>query len=425
MEISKIHELFLKGKGVSTDTRKIEKGTLFFALKGENFNGNKFALQAIEKGADLVVADEIFEPHGKIVQVENVLETLQELATFHRNHLNIPIIALTGSNGKTTTKELVNAVLSKKFNTTATQGNLNNHIGVPLTLLSMNENTQIGIVEMGANHPKEIANLCEIALPDYGYITNFGKAHLEGFGGIEGVIKAKSELYDFLKKHKKTIFVNSDDKLQIKQSKGAKTFQIGENKNADCQVKFLNADPFVKMEYHKKPVNSQLIGKYNAKNIAAAIGMGQYFEVSPKKIVEAIEAYVPQNNRSQIIEQRGNKIIMDAYNANPTSMLAALESFDSLPGKNKVLILGDMFELGENSLAEHQAIVDQIESLDFDIVYLCGKDFHRTKSGSVKIQHFEDFETLKNAVQRSKFSEKLILIKASRGMALERVLEYL
>ncbi|HET8809868.1 MAG TPA: UDP-N-acetylmuramoyl-tripeptide--D-alanyl-D-alanine ligase [Flavobacteriaceae bacterium] len=425
MEISKIHELFLKGKGVSTDTRKIEKGTIFFALKGENFNGNKFALQAIEKGAAIVIADEIFEVHEKIVQVENVLETLQELATFHRNYLKTPIIALTGSNGKTTTKELVNAVLSKKFNTTATQGNLNNHIGVPLTLLSMSENTQIGIVEMGANHPKEIANLCEIALPDYGYITNFGKAHLEGFGGIVGVIKSKSELYDFLKNNNKTIFVNSDDELQIKQSKGAETYQIGENKGADCQVKFLNADPFVEMSFDELTIKSKLIGKYNAKNIAAAIGIGQYFEVLPKKIVEAIEAYIPQNNRSQIIEQNGNKIIMDAYNANPTSMLAALESFDSLPGKNKVLILGDMFELGENSLAEHQAIVDQIESLDFDIVYLCGKDFHRTQSGSIKIQHFENFEELKNELEKTKFSAVSILIKGSRGMALERILKSL
>ena len=425
MNINELHELFLQSKGVSTDTRKIKKGTIFFALKGDNFNGNRFALQAIEKGAAFVAVDEVFDSHERIIQVDNVLKTLQQLAKFHRNYLKIPIIAVTGSNGKTTTKELLNAVLSKKFNTKVTKGNLNNHIGVPLTLLSMDRTTEVGIVEMGANHLGEIAGLCEIALPNYGYITNFGKAHLEGFGGVEGVIKGKSELYGFLKANKKIIFVKTEDVIQVEQSKGAANYRIGEEKNADCHVKFLKADPFVELQFENLVVKTQLMGSYNSKNCAAAIGIGTFFKVPAQEIKAAIENYLPANNRSQIIEKNGNKIVLDAYNANPTSMLAALESFDSFPGGNKVLLLGDMFELGKNSLTEHQTIVEKIETLEFDRVYLCGKNFCQTKTSSEKTEQFEDFEMLKKAIETTRFSNAHILVKGSRGMALERIVEYL
>jgi UDP-N-acetylmuramoyl-tripeptide--D-alanyl-D-alanine ligase len=425
MEIQELHKLFLKSKGVSTDTRKIQSGSIFFALKGDNFNGNEFALQALEKGASHAVVDEIVEATPNLILVEDALRILQHLALFHRQFLKLPIIALTGSNGKTTTKELINAVLSEKFRTLATKGNLNNHIGVPLTLLSMDEKTEIGIVEMGANHPREIAALCEIARPDYGYITNFGKAHLEGFGGIEGVIKGKSELYDFLKENNKTIFVNADDETQIKQSAGGKVFSLGESNSADCQTRFMEADPFVKTLYGELVISSQLIGKYNSKNIAAAIGIGNYFGVGPEEIKKAIEVYVPSNNRSQIIKKNGNKIILDAYNANPTSIAAALESFSSMNADRKIVILGDMFEVGKDSEKEHQEVVNAIEDYGFDKAYLCGKAFFETKTASSNIFQCKSFDDLKELLRNEKFEDASILVKASRGMALERVVEYL
>lgn len=426
MTISKIHQLFLKSKGISTDTRKIEPHSIFFALKGENFDGNSFALQALEQGANFAVVEKMYEPHENIIEVADVLKSLQQLANFHRNYLKLPVIGVTGSNGKTTTKELVHAVLSRKYKTLATKGNLNNHIGVPLTLLSMTNETEMGIVEMGANHPGEIGALCEIAQPDYGYITNFGKAHLEGFGGIAGVIKSKSELYDFLKKHHKTIFVNSDDEIQNRQSAGATTYQFGENGNMDCEVSFLEANPFVEVSFQGKPIKSQLIGKYNTKNISAAIGIGNYFGVEFSDIKEAIEKYVPENNRSQILEQNGNHIILDAYNANPTSMAAALESFDTLRADRKILVLGDMFEVGKTSAEEHQAIVDLLENIEFEKAYLCGKEFFQTKSRSGKMEHLVDFKSLKKEIEDdSPISGAYILVKGSRGMKLERVLEFL
>ena len=304
MNIKSLYKLFLECTSVCTDTRKLKENDLFFALKGENFNGNKFAKKALEHGAKYAIIDEK-EYNGKnTIFVKDVLKTLQDLATYHRQQLNIPIIALTGSNGKTTTKELINVVLSKKFNTTATVGNLNNHIGVPLTLLSMTNKTEIGIVEMGANHMNEIDLLCNITLPDYGYITNFGKAHLEGFGSIEGVIKAKSELYEFLKKTDKTIFINEDDPVQIEKTKNCITFSFSENKeSSNVNIKLIEANPFVKLKYNTIEIQSSLIGSYNFKNISAAIAIGRYFKVSDKDILNAIEKYSPTNNRSQIIHK--------------------------------------------------------------------------------------------------------------------------
>ena len=423
-ELSQLHQLFLESTGICTDTRKLKKGNLYLALKGDNFNGNNFAAKALELGADYSIVDEQREEQNDhIIKVEDGLDTLQKLAAYHRKYLNLPILSITGSNGKTTTKELIREVLSKKYKTVSTKGNLNNHIGVPLTLLSMNKETEFGIVEMGANHQREIASLCKIAQPDYGYITNFGKAHLEGFGGVEGVIKGKSELYNYLIKNNKTIFINYDDEIQVEKSEGTDIISFSEGKNATHQITFLKADPFVKINTEDTEINSQLIGTYNAKNIAAAICIGKYFKIPVKAIKEAIESYQPTNNRSQIINQNSNQIILDAYNANPTSMKAALENLEAIPTKNKIAILGDMFEVGNTSAEEHQIIINLLEKLEFSNMMVCGKNFYQTSTQEVS--KFENFEDLKNYIQRNNFEDATILIKGSRGMALERILEAL
>ncbi|WNH08134.1 UDP-N-acetylmuramoyl-tripeptide--D-alanyl-D-alanine ligase [Thalassobellus suaedae] len=421
MEIKALHELFLKCHSVCTDTRKIQKNDMFFALKGDNFNGNTYAENALEKGAKYAIVDETeFNTSTKTILVNNVLETLQKLASFHRDYLKTPIIALTGSNGKTTTKELINVVLSQKYKTTATIGNLNNHIGVPLTLLSITKNTEIGIVEMGANHLKEIAFLCSIAKPDYGYITNFGKAHLEGFGSVEGVIQGKSEMYDYLISNDKTIFVNANDSIQVEKTKNTKRFSFG-NTNADINIDFIEAQPFVKCAFNNQEIESKLIGEYNFNNIMAAIAIGTYFKVNSASIKNAIKNYTPSNNRSQIIEKGTNKIILDAYNANPTSMRAALENFEKQQGY-KVAILGDMFELGEDAEKEHQYIVDLTSTLLLDSVILIGENFNKTKIISPKIQIFKSFDNFKNVLDLTSIQNSTLLIKGSRGMALERIL---
>lgn len=425
MDIKKLHELFLKSPGTATDTRKITNKSIFFALKGENFNGNSFATKALESGASYAVIDEKpEEENGRFILVDNVLETLQALASFHRKFLNLPIIALTGSNGKTTTKELINAVLSQKFKTAATKGNLNNHIGVPLTLLSMTKDTEIGIVEMGANHVKEIAFLSRIAKPDYGYITNFGKAHLEGFKSLEGVVQGKSELYDYLKQDEKTLFLNFDDPIQKKQRDYSKTFSFGNRKGVDVFLEFPKPIPFASVKWGNSIFKSNLIGPYNAVNMAAAISMGIYFKVTTEKIKEALENYTPTNNRSQVIEKNSIKIILDAYNANPTSMAAALDNFETMPENQKTVILGDMFELGALSEEEHQQLVTRLESSAINNVYLIGEKFHATSSGE-KIKKFKTFEEFKARFDPAETKDNLILIKGSRGMALERILEFL
>lgn len=396
---------------------------MFFALKGENFNGNTYAEQALNNGAKYSIIDEeAFNTKEQTILVNDVLETLQELAAFHRTFLNIPIIALTGSNGKTTTKELINATLSQKYKTTATIGNLNNHIGVPLTLLSMTKHTEMGIVEMGANHQKEIEFLCGIAKPDYGYITNFGKAHLEGFGSVEGVIKGKTELYNFLIENKKTIFVNGNDAIQIEKSKHANTFSFGNNAKFNIQITFIEAQPNVKVYYKNLTIESHLIGEYNFYNIAAAITIGNYFKVDDSAIKKAIENYIPNNNRSQVLTKGTNNIILDAYNANPTSMQAALLNFEKLNNASKVAFLGDMFELGKDAELEHQNIVNLIETLHFQAI-LIGENFNKTKTSSIKVKIFKTFDDFKTTFDFSKVENATLLIKGSRGMAMERILE--
>ena len=422
MKIEEIHHHFLNSSSVCTDTRAISNNCLFFALKGDNFNGNKFATNAIDKGAYKVIIDEEEFQNDHSILVHNVLETLQELASYHRSYLNIPIIALTGSNGKTTTKELINVVLSEKYNITATKGNLNNHIGVPLTLLSMNSDTEMGIVEMGANHHHEIDFLCKIAQPDYGYITNFGKAHLEGFGSLEGVVKAKTEMYQYLKKNNKTVFVNFNDKKQLNHSEGINKYTFG-NEDQNCNVELLNATNEVLISYKNAAIQSNLIGHYNFNNIAAAIAIGQFFKVTTECIKEAIENYTPTNNRSQLLSKGSNRIILDAYNANPSSMMAALENFIQSNGDHKTVFLGDMFELGPDADKEHQNIVSYLENNYTGNIYLIGENFHKTKVNVLTVYKFKDFYSLKLSIENTSIKNQHILIKASRGMALEYILE--
>ncbi|WP_067147235.1 UDP-N-acetylmuramoyl-tripeptide--D-alanyl-D-alanine ligase [Pseudotamlana agarivorans] len=424
MKTAELHNLFLTCNGVCTDTRTLKSNDMFFALKGDNFNGNHYASQALASGAKFAVIDEASTHNSEqTILVDNVLESLQELASYHRSYLGVPIVALTGSNGKTTTKELINAVLSQKYNTTATKGNLNNHIGVPLTLLSMNKTTEIGIVEMGANHLNEIAFSCNIAKPDYGYITNFGKAHLEGFGGVEGVIKGKSEMYQHLIKYDKTIFVNTNDPIQIEKTKDAHIYTFGKSEHDnDVAIDFKEAQPFVNCIYKNKTIHSHLIGDYNFNNIAAAITIGHYFKVDDSAIKTAIESYIPTNNRSQIINKATNKIILDAYNANPTSMKAALLNFEKQEGK-KIAILGDMFELGAEADKEHADIVKLATSLNIDKLYFLGENFNKVQEHSDKLALYPSFETFKENVPVQDILNATVLIKGSRGMALERVLD--
>ena len=424
MTIERLHELFLEYPIACTDTRLIKDACIFFALKGENFDGNKFAQEAIRKGARYaVIDDEAYALDKKTILVEDVLTTLQALATFHRHHCNAKVIGLTGSNGKTTTKELIFAVLSKKFKTVATSGNFNNHIGVPLTLLQLKEDTEIAIIEMGANHIKEIEFLSGLAQPDFGYITNFGKAHLEGFGSEEGVIKGKSELYENLMGRDKHIFFNADDPIQMAKLDGYehKTgFSI--NNNVYFPIKFKGAHPFVVLEVENMVLNTQLIGSYNFSNCCAAILIGNYFEIPMQQIKEAIEYYIPENNRSQVIEREGHRIILDAYNANPTSMRAALENFQQMKGKQKIVFLGDMFELGEQAAWEHQNTAELVENMNFYKAFLIGENFNETNTRLTKCKTFDE---LSEYLARHPLAPSQILIKGSRGMALERIVPLL
>lgn len=426
MKIENLYPYFLESAGICTDTRKITKNCLFFCLSGDSFNGNTFAQEAIDKGALRVIGDDtaLLPNSEKVIHCENSLHLLQELATFHRRQLGIPIIAITGSNGKTTTKELIYTVIAQNFRTIATKGNLNNHIGVPLTLLSLTSDTEIAIVEMGANHLKEIELLCSIALPDYGYITNFGKAHLEGFGSLEGVIHGKTELYRHLAAHNKLIFVNGNDEMQLKHSSGQYRFIFGDE-NPAAQTRLVDASNALIVQCNGVEIKSKLIGKYNFNNIAAAIAIGIYFDVPLEKIKNAIENYVPSNNRSQLLEKGSYKIILDAYNANPTSMMAALENFNQTQAHKKVLFLGDMFELGHTAAAEHQNIVSYLEKNAMGEVYLIGSNFFKTITTAQHIHKLETFEDLKRELAKKSFLESTILIKASRGMALERIVELL
>jgi UDP-N-acetylmuramoyl-tripeptide--D-alanyl-D-alanine ligase len=427
-----LYQHFLKSSGVSTDTRKIDQGNIFFALKGPNFNANSFAAQALETGAALVVVDEaevIPNNDPRYFLVDDVLTALQQLALYHRRQLQIPIIGLTGSNGKTTSKELLHVVLKQKFKTSATVGNLNNHIGVPLTLLAIEKDTEIAIVEMGANKQGDIKELCDIAEPSHGFITNIGKAHLEGMGGAEGVLKTKTELFQHLRENKGTVFINSQDPILSNMSKRFENPILYPAKGDFCEVEMVDANPFVKFKVggSQEIHLSSMIGAYNFGNIATAISIGKFFGVSVEKAVQAIVNYKPSNMRSQLVEKRSNLIILDAYNANPSSMEVAIKTFGEMSGKkHKMIILGDMYELGDSTQAEHEKLGELVSQYDFDKICFAGKHMQAALvKAPMKALYFPDPFSFRNWLQDSKIEDHLILIKGSRGMKLEGLVDFI
>jgi UDP-N-acetylmuramoyl-tripeptide--D-alanyl-D-alanine ligase len=430
MNITELYRIFLKTRKVSTDTRSDLEGSLFFALKGASFDGNTFVEQALAQGAVCCVIDNSDYYMGeKTILVDDVLKTLQQLATFHREQLDIPILAITGTNGKTTTKELVNAVLSTTYKTTCTKGNLNNHIGVPLTLLSMSDEDEVAIIEMGANHPQEIDFLCHIAKPNLGVITNIGKAHLEGFGGFEGVVKTKNELYQYIKQHEGTLFVNRDDSLLMELSKNIKKITYGTSLDSECSGRISDMKPFlslaVELDGTEYEINSKLIGAYNAPNILTAACIGNHFHVPAEKIKTALESYQPDNMRSQMETIGGNTIILDAYNANPTSMNAALDNFFTLDFPRKAVILGNMLELGTWSEEEHQKIINKLKNSDIDNVFLVGEHFKQLEEKSSGFRYFGDVDALIRFLECNEIFDTLILVKGSRSVRLEKILDTL
>ncbi|PVD49981.1 UDP-N-acetylmuramoylalanyl-D-glutamate--2,6-diaminopimelate ligase [Terrimonas sp.] len=427
MRIEQLYDHFLQFSSVETDTRKLKPGDIFFALKGPSFNGNLFAKKALDEGAAFVVVDE--DPgfsDNRIIRTANVLTTLQELAGYHRRQFNIPVIAITGSNGKTTTKELVHAVLSSAYRTYTTQGNLNNHIGIPLTLLAIQKDAEIAVVEMGANHLKEIEGYCVYTAPTHGLITNCGKAHLEGFGGIEGVRKGKGELFDYLRLNNGTAFVMWDYDYLREMSKGIPTIYTYGTDAANITGNTIKSEPFLEIGWIKAgnimPVQTQLVGDYNLPNVLAAIAAGKYFKVPDEKIIASIQQYTPSNSRSQLIEKGSNKIILDAYNANPSSMKLAIENFSKIRADNKVLVLGAMMELGPESKKEHQDIVSLIKNYTWSNVILVGGDFEGIA---------EPFVYFKNATEATAWLKQhkpvnsSLLVKGSRSMKMETILDVL
>ena len=424
--IESLYQHYVKAYKVSTDSRKIEQDAVFFALKGENYDANDFALQVAEAGvASLVVADRKDLPkHERILIVEDSLKALQDLAAYHRQQCKATVLSITGTNGKTTTKELVSAVLAQKYNIIHTMGNLNNHIGVPLTLLSIQPETEIAVVEMGANHPGEIDFLCKIADPDYGLITNIGKAHLEGFGSFEGVIKTKTELYRHIKSHGKAVFVNQGNPLLWEQSEGQERISYGRHCAAFCPVAPGACNPYLSVVWRKRLIQTHLVGSYNFENVAAAIGVGQFFGVEEDKIVEALEAYTPTNSRSQVVETGKNRVIMDAYNANPTSMRAALINFHTICGEQHLLILGDMRELGAASEEEHRNILGLMKELRFKDALLVGPNFCAYNDNPAW-KTFDNVMDLSKYLEGNPVSGKTILVKGSNSIQLGKVLPLL
>jgi UDP-N-acetylmuramoyl-tripeptide--D-alanyl-D-alanine ligase len=426
MKIEELYAIYQQYPSVQTDTRKLQKGSLYFALKGANFNGNAFAQAAIDSGAAYAVIDEEqYAIEGKTILVGDVLTTLQQLALCHRQQFNIPFLAITGSNGKTTTKELIHAVLSTTFKTYTTEGNLNNHIGVPLTILKIKSDAQMAVIEMGANHQREIASYCEYALPTHGLITNVGKAHLEGFGGEEGVRKGKGELFDFLRSHNGTVFLMKDYEYLQDMSKGIRHFFTYGTKDADVVGEVSQSDPFLQVAFSKGfagEIKTSLVGGYNLPNVLAAVAVGKFFGVEEEKIRMAIEGYTPSNSRSQLLQKGANKIILDAYNANPSSMKAAIDNFAKAEGNHKILVLGAMAELGAESLAEHQNIVKEIARYPWQNVLLVGGDFLKTPHSFLS---FAKPEEAGEWLKAQNIQGAYLLVKGSRSMQMEKVLNYL
>ena len=432
-----LYDIFLQHPIITTDSRNCPENSLFFALKGENFDANAFALSALEKGCAFAVVDEKeYAVDNRFILVDDVLKTLQQLAHFHRQQMDIPVLGITCTNGKTTTKELITAVLREKFNILSTQGNLNNHIGVPLTLLQLKPEHQLAVIEMGANHPGEIDQLCQIAAPNYGLITNVGKAHLEGFGSFEGVMRTKGELYDYVFRHGKKIFIDKNNNFlrEMAFSAGFSTSEriieyglnIPNKEPAAISGEILENSVFLKMNCHTPEgtfiVETRLIGAYNAENILAAIAVGSFFGVENNAIQRGIENYIPQNNRSQLTITQKNKLIVDAYNANPSSMSAAIKNFARMEGEPKTLIIGDMLELGKQSEEEHRNIIRLLQQNDFKNVLLVGSQFQKVNDNYRTFQNVED---LIKYLESSPLQGQNILIKGSRGIHLEKVLPFL
>ena len=418
MNIKEIYALFQQHSTICTDSRKITNGAMFISLRGENFNGNKYALKAIQNGCSYAIVDEKeYDIHQNTILVNNALKTLQDLATYHRNQLNIPLIGITGSNGKTTSKELVNAVLSSELSCYATKGNLNNHIGVPLSVLEINKKHEIAIIEMGANHQKEIEFLCNIAQPTFGVITNIGSAHLEGFGNLQGVIDTKKELYEFINYNKGHLFVNAGDELLLSLSKGIS--QITYGTSGDIFGLITDITPLLSIKYNNEIINSHLIGDFQFDNILLAICIGNYFNVSNENIKKSIENYIPTNNRSQLVKTKKNTLILDAYNANPSSMKAMLSSFANQQYKNKLCILGDMLELGGESNKEHLDIIKLTNQLELECIFV-GEIFHSLTNNS-----FKNKQELVKHIQGNNIHKRTILLKGSRGIGLEQLIKNL
>ena len=427
MNLNELYELFLHHEKITTDSRHCPANSLFFALKGERFDGNQYAAKALEAGAAYAIIDNPEYLSGdRMILVDNVLDCLQQLAHRHRKALGIPVIGITGTNGKTTTKELLASVLATKFNVLATEGNLNNQIGVPLTLLRMNPDHEIAVVEMGASHPGDIDELVHIVAPNYGLITNVGCAHLEGFGSFEGVLHTKGELYDYLRHTNGKIFINQENKDLMGIAHGLEQITYGQYEGAFAVGHVVESNPFLTFDWKQQGkihvVETHLVGAYNIDNVLAAVAVGRYFKIPAERISRAIAAYEPTNNRSQYKKTERNDLIIDAYNANPTSMKAALDNFASLPVHPKAVVLGDMLELGKTSDELHSVIVRQLQAEAFDKVYLCGQHFARTADG---FPSFTTTEELIAALRQDKLEGYHILIKGSHGMGLEKVVELL
>ncbi len=427
MNIEQLYNIFLEHPAISTDTRKLTPDSLFFALKGEHFNGNKFAKQALDQGVAYAIIDEKEYVTGdKTILVDNTLECLQKLAAFHRSKLTIPVIGISGSNGKTTSKELIHTVLAEKFNVFSTQGNLNNHIGVPLSVLQITPSHEIAVIEMGANHVGEIQQLCTISQPNYGLITNVGKAHLEGFGNFENVIKAKTELYRYVEQQDGLVFINFNNTTLKAHAHNIRQYSYGTNQQANIHTTFIVANPYVKLYWEDKKtiIESKLIGKYNFENILCALAVGDYFQVNAEQIKHAVEIYFPSNSRSEFIHKEDNTIILDAYNANPTSMIAALENFNLMQSTNKVVMLGDMLELGAYKKMEHEKIIEFLNNSNYNQVFLVGSNFYEANTRNDFLT-FKSSQLLRDHLKAHPLHDALILVKGSRGTQMEHVLSAL
>ena len=424
MQIPELYSIFLQHPAVETDTRKLKPGNLFFALKGPNFNGNQFACQALDAGAAYAIIDEPANfTDDRLIHVDDALQTLQDLAKHHRQQFIIPFIAITGSNGKTTTKELLSEVLATTYKTYTTKGNLNNHIGVPLTILSVKKDAEIAVIEMGANHQKEIEGYCQYTMPTHGIITNCGKAHLEGFGGQAGVRKGKGELFDYLRANSGTAFIMNDYNYLREMSQGISLVKTYGTVNATVTGTVNKTTEFLQVDMSGgtgiDKINTNLVGEYNLPNVLAAVAAGKYFNVPDASIKQALEQYVPSNSRSQLVEMGTNKVILDAYNANPTSMKAAIENFAKMDDADKVLLLGGMMELGDESLTEHEAIVQLIEKNKWKAVVLVGGDFNKVKNPFI---YFADSLAAKEWLNEQHFENTKLLVKGSRSMQMEKMI---